>query len=176
MITQSVGMMEMGIILKLSFLVIFLSHKIYCTELNPEETFSKFYSCYFSKYFSLPLGKVQPQLVSMVDTTVKESLEQDKKVPTKDCIQWICDENLHWKRTRTDNLEIWAYFAEEGNVVDSWEGCYQDELEGFRDSNYSVHEAGEFMDDITTHKLSSRFMLGWLYWHSYTAIATTVLR
>ena len=136
--------MEIKIYLNLVYFVIFIAHTISCNEENAEETFRQFYSCYFAKYFSLPSGQAQPQLVSMVDTTVKESLELDKKVPTQDCMEWICDQNLQWKRTRTDRLEIWAYFAEEESVVDSWEGCYQDELEGFRESNYSVHEAGGY--------------------------------
>ena len=124
------------------YFLLFISPTLFCSKPNPEETFHQFYTCYFAQYFSLPPGQHHPQLVDMVDTTVKESLEQASKVPTKDCLEWICDENLKWKRTRTEELEIWAYWVEEGVEVDSWEGCYADELEGFRDSNYSIHRAG----------------------------------
>jgi hypothetical protein len=121
---------------------IFTFHPSDSTDQNPEETFHKFYTCYFAKYFNLPADQAQPQLTSIVDSTVKEFLDQEEKVPTHDCLQWICDDNLQWKRSRRDGLEIWAYFAEKGSVVDSWEGCYQDEVEEMKGSNYSVHEAG----------------------------------
>ena len=87
-------------------------------DLNPEETFRKFYTCYFAKYFNLPADQVQPQLESIVDSTVKDFIDLGEKVPTQDCLQWICDEKLQWKRSMREGLEIWAYYAEKGSVVD----------------------------------------------------------
>ena len=127
---------------KLLYLILLVLHKSDSTDQNPEETFRKFYTCYFAKYFNLPADQAQPQLESIVDSTVTEFLDLGEKVPTQDCLLWICDENLQWKRIMQDGLEIWAYYADKGSVVDSWEGCYQDEVEELRGSNYSVHEAG----------------------------------
>ena len=74
-------------------------------------------SCYFAKYFNLSAGQVQPQLETFVDSTVKEFLDLGEKVP-KDCVQWICNENLQWKKRMRDGLEVWSYFAERGSVVE----------------------------------------------------------
>ena len=88
--------------------------------------------------FNLPVDQVQLHLESIVDSTVKEFLDIWEKVPTQDCLQWICNEN----ESMRDGLEVWSYFAERGSVVDSWEGCYVDEVEELMGSNYSVHQAG----------------------------------
>ena len=135
----------------LVILLALLFHQGYCMDQNSEETFSKFYNCYFAKYFNIPVGQSLPQLEDLVNTTVKKFMAEGEKTPTQDCLLWICDKNLQWKRTITEELEIWAYYAEEGRLVDSWEGCYQDEVEELGDSGYSIHEAGRVVILIQEH-------------------------
>ena len=123
-------------------IIFFLALKSSSSEPNPESIFHQFYSCYYAQYFSLDPGQEHTYMVTLVEDTVRESMEQDRKIPTSSCLEWICDEDLQWRRTKNDTLEIWVYWVEEGKVVDSWDRCYQDELEEFRRNNYSIHSAG----------------------------------
>ena len=106
--------------------------------------FRSYYTCYYNQYFQIkPSEEENAKRKKFVANLLEDALEKKDEVPPTDaCVSWICDPSLVWRRTVEQNLEIWAYFALEGQSIVSWGRCFEEQQEEFRRNNYSVHAVG----------------------------------
>ena len=108
-----------------------------------------------------------------METAVNESLSDPKKTFDASCIQWICDENTIMKVYTQKNMNIrevptpilsWNYFfnsqtfsetygkenyrtffADVGTLVNSWNDCFESEINNFKQNNYTIHGVGKYL-------------------------------
>ena len=106
----------------------------------------QYYTCYFNKYFKLPLNDTiyKSDRELFVASKIKTHELSGEREPSIACVGWICDPALIWDWKRSEDLETWSYFALPGNWVKNWGQCFQDEQENFRTKNYSFTSAGVF--------------------------------
>ena len=108
-----------------------------------------------------------------METAVNESLSDPKKTFDASCIQWICDESTIMKVYTQKNINIrevpipilsWnyffnsqtfsetygkenyrTYFADVGTLVNSWNDCFESEINNFKENNYTIHGVGKYL-------------------------------
>ena len=132
--------------LSLFFILVSLPNSMsqYVNDSSGINNFRSYYSCYFNKYFNLDPDAEDASRDAFVSGLLENALAAVEVSPTPSCVEWICDENLIWQKLVKESLEVWAYYAQEGSTVESWQRCLEDEKEEFARKNYSQHAVGVY--------------------------------
>ena len=118
--------------------------------------FQRYYKCYFNKYFQIDDSEDNIGRDVFVRELLKEALTNSEKAPSAACVDWICDTKLLWKIWKPLDLEVWAYYADIGNRIQSWKTCFQDRYEEFARQNYTSHPAGKDIYQAELYQPSRR--------------------
>ena len=116
------------------------------TDSDGVANFHRYYKCYFNKYFQIEDDGSHLERESFVSELLKEALSNNEKAPSDSCVEWICDTDLLWMIWMQGSLEVWAYYAQVGNIIPSWKTCFQDRYEEFARQNYTSHPTGRVED------------------------------